>query len=59
MHELLLFLHSLLRWFVLAGLIYTIFRAVSGVKGGKEFLQIDEKSRNIGTGVIAINGASE
>lgn len=54
MHELLLFLHSLLRWFVLAGLIYTIFRAVSGVKGGKEFLQIDEKSRNITVIIVHI-----
>lgn len=54
MHELLLFLHSLIRWFVLAGLIYTIFRAVRGITGGKEFLQIDDRSRNITVTIVHI-----
>lgn len=49
MYEFLLALHSILRWFVLAAVIYVIIRAISGLSGKKEFTDKDKKFGNTAT----------
>lgn len=45
MHYYLLALHSLLRWFVLAALLYALFRAYKGWFGKGSYTSADDKSR--------------
>ena len=45
-YSLLLFLHSLFRWLVLAGLLYAIFRAVRGWRRRKVFTATDDRVRH-------------
>lgn len=49
MYASLLALHSLLRWLVLASLLYAIFRAYSGWLGKKTFGKADSQSRLLAT----------
>lgn len=51
-YTILLILHSLLRWFVLISLIYTIYRSYKGWFSGDLFTPRDNKIRNI-TVIIA------
>lgn len=51
-YTILLLLHSLLRWFVLISLIYTIYRTYKGWFSGLSFTSGDDKARNI-TVIIA------
>lgn len=41
MYPTLLTIHSILRWFVLVALLYTIFNAYRGWFGGKQFTRLD------------------
>ncbi|MCP5101459.1 MAG: hypothetical protein GY943_38425 [Chloroflexi bacterium] len=52
MYSLLLTLHSLVRWFVLASLLFAIYRGYKGWLRDKPFLQIDNTVRQI-TATIA------
>lgn len=45
MHYSILALHSLLRWFVLAALLYALFRAYKGWFGKQQYTSLDNKSR--------------
>jgi len=45
MYPILLALHSLVRWFVLAGLLFAIIRAYRGWLGNKVFTKFDERIR--------------
>lgn len=45
MYTFLLALHSLLRWFVLAALLFAIFRAYKGWFGKNTFTKTDDKAR--------------
>lgn len=51
-YTILLFLHSLFRWFVLVSLIYTIYRSFKGWFSKESFTPSDEKTRNV-TVIIA------
>lgn len=46
MYAYLLSLHSIMRWLVLASLLYAIFRAVSGLRSGWTFTKTDDAARN-------------
>ena len=52
MYSFLLPLHSLVRWFVLASLLFALFRAYKGWLGNKAFTPFDDKVRHI-TATIA------
>lgn len=43
--DFLLALHSLLRWFALAALLFVLYRAYTGFFGKKPFTQTDDKAR--------------
>lgn len=51
-YTILLILHSLLRWFVLISLVYTIYRAYKGWFSNLSFTNRDDKIRNV-TVIIA------
>lgn len=46
MYSTLLILHSTVRWLVLVGLLYSIFRSVRGYRGGKTFSNADNYLRH-------------
>jgi hypothetical protein len=46
MYAFLLFLHSILRWFVLASLVYAVYRAAKGWFGNKAFSKFDDTIRH-------------
>lgn len=46
MYQTLTFYHSIVRWLLLAGLAYSIFRAYKGFRSGATFSKIDNASRH-------------
>ncbi|GAA4924954.1 hypothetical protein [Mucilaginibacter defluvii] len=52
MYAILIFLHSVTRWLVLASLVYAIFNALRGWLSGRHFTRSDDKVRHI-TATIA------
>lgn len=52
MYAFILALHSLIRWFVLAGLVFALYRAYTGWLGNKPFSKFDNRVRVI-TATIA------
>ena len=52
MYPILLTTHSLFRWLVLAGIVYTLFRSYYGWLGKKTFTAADNKLRIITTSII-------
>lgn len=47
MHASLLLIHSILRWLVLLGLLYTIIRGISGWSGRRTFTRSDDTARHV------------
>ena len=54
MYSFLLPLHSLVRWFVLASLLFALFRAYRGWLGNKSFTSFDDKVRHIAATIAHI-----
>lgn len=52
MYSVLLSIHSLVRWLVLASLFFTIYRAYTGLKAKRKFSKLDDRARHI-TATIA------
>lgn len=44
-YESILILHSIVRWFVLASLVFALYRAYSGLLSSRAFTSIDENAR--------------
>lgn len=54
MYTLLLTLHSLLRWLVLAALLWAIARGLRGWRGKRPFTRIDDRARRMGSGLAQL-----
>ncbi|WP_413669902.1 hypothetical protein ACEN9X_08170 [Mucilaginibacter sp. Mucisp86] len=54
MYAFILALHSLIRWFVLASLLFALYRAYVGWLGNKTFSKLDERVRTIAATVAHI-----
>ena len=54
MYAFILALHSLIRWFVLASLLFALYRAYAGWLGNKTFSKLDERVRTIAATVSHI-----
>ncbi|SEO43752.1 hypothetical protein SAMN05192574_10887 [Mucilaginibacter gossypiicola] len=54
MYAFILALHSLIRWFVLASLLFALYRAYAGWLGNKTFSKLDERVRIIAATVAHV-----